>query len=199
MDKSRVEAFTDALLAIIMTVLVLDLVAPNQTDWHALEVLEGSLAIYAMSFFSLSVYWVNHHHLFQMAEKVNGQILWSNILSIFLVSLVPFVTSWVGKDLNALAPCITYGILFLLINLSYTLLSLSMRNSHSESSRLNHVFGTNKKLIVSFLMNLFVVGLAFIQPWLVLLGRMLVSLYWVVPNKHAERCSENEAECYKET
>jgi uncharacterized membrane protein len=192
MNKERMEAFSDAILAIIMTIQVLELTAPATADWSALWNMGEKFAVYAMSFYLLAIYWVNHHHLLQLAGHVRSTVLWSNMLMLFLMSLVPFVTSWAGNHLYDFAPCMCYGILFLLINLSYALLSYSLARAHHEQTLFCHVRAhhDDRKLPITLILNVLILPLAFIEPWLVLAGCIAVASIWFVPSRKAEECLE---------
>ena len=195
MSKTRLEAFTDAILAIIMTVLVLELTIPTSGSWQALIATKEEFAVYALSFYFIAIYWVNHHHLMQLVEKVNGLILWTNIIMIFFISLIPFVTAWVGKNLNDFAPCMCYGILFLLINISFGLVMHTIAKVHEEGSKFHSVYNEDRKSVIAIVLSIVVILLGFIQPVLILIGRLVVSTLWVVPSKHAERCAEDSETC----
>lgn len=123
MPKNRLEAFTDAVIAIIMTILVLELHEPNGDTWEALAALGYRFFIYIVSFIILAIYWNNHHHLFQVVHKINGRVLWANSFFVFALSLFPFATSWISEYINSLAPEMTYGFVTLTANIAYYILA----------------------------------------------------------------------------
>lgn len=192
MEKSRLESFTDAIIAIIMTILVLELKVPHSASFTALWDMKEQILVYALSFFLLAIYWVNHHHLMHMATKVNGKILWISIIMLFWMSLIPFVTAWVGAYTDSLAPSVTYGVIFLLTNISYGFLSNELIKENGKKSKVYNVYNKNTKMPLTIVLSIFVNFLAFISPILVLLGCLVISIMWVIPSKKAEKCSEEE-------
>ncbi len=194
MTKARLEAFTDAILAIIMTLLVLELQMPHSASWVALWDIREEFLIYSMSFFFLAIYWVNHHHMLQLVETINGSILWSNIVMLFFMSLVPFATKWVGAHMLSFVPCMCYGLLFLLINISYALLSSVLLAAHDHESVYRHVFANDSRMTITLLISLVSLAAGFIHPSLILLGEMGVAGVNIVPSKHVEKCL-NDGQC----
>ena len=137
MPKNRLEAFTDAVIAIIMTILVLELHEPSTDTWNALAALGYRFFIYIISFITLGIYWNNHHHLFQVVHKVNGRVLWANSFFLFSLSLFPFATSWISEYSHSLVPEITYGVITLSANIAYYLLARELVNSDVSLKKLS--------------------------------------------------------------
>lgn len=192
MEKSRLESFTDAVIAIIMTILVLELKIPSNNGISALWAMKEHFLVYALSFFLLAIYWVNHHHLMNMVTKVNGRILWTNIIMLFWMSLIPFVTAWVGTYTTSLVPSLSYGIIFLLTNISYWWLNNELIKGNGKNSKVYNVYNKNTKMTLTVVLSVFVNLLAFISPILVLLGCLVISIMWIIPSKKAEQCSEKD-------
>ncbi|WP_055072015.1 TMEM175 family protein [Clostridium massiliamazoniense] len=192
MEKSRLESFTDAIIAIIMTILVLELKVPHSAEFSALWDMKEQILVYALSFFLLAIYWVNHHHLMNMATKVNGKILWISIIMLFWMSLIPFVTAWVGAYTDSLVPSVTYGVIFLLTNISYGFLSNELIKENGKNSKVYNVYNKNTKMSLTIVLSILVNFLAFISPILVLLGCLIISIMWVIPSKKAEQCSDKD-------
>ncbi len=191
-EKSRLESFTDAIIAIIMTILVLELKVPHSAEFSALWDMKEQILVYALSFFLLAIYWVNHHHLMNMATKVNGKILWISIIMLFWMSLIPFVTAWVGAYTDSLVPSVTYGVIFLLTNISYGFLSNELIKENGKNSKVYNVYNKNTKMSLTIVLSILVNFLAFISPILVLLGCLIISIMWVIPSKKAEQCSDKD-------
>lgn len=191
-EKSRLESFTDAIIAIIMTILVLELKVPHSAEFSALWDMKEQILVYALSFFLLAIYWVNHHHLMNMATKVNSKILWISIIMLFWMSLIPFVTAWVGAYTDSLVPSVTYGVIFLLTNISYGFLSNELIKENGKNSKVYNVYNKNTKMSLTIVLSILVNFLAFISPILVLLGCLIISIMWVIPSKKAEQCSDKD-------
>lgn len=192
MTKSRIEAFTDAVIAIIMTILVLELKTPGEPTWQALLAMGHKIFIYIVSFVSLAIYWNNHHHMFQLVHKINGRVLWANNFLIFSLSLFPLATAWVGDALYKWPPQAVYGIVVLLADVAYYLLARELVKADGKESAISRMFQKYTKLYLSIGMN--VAGLALgylIHPMLVLIINVVVLLMWFVPEKRAERHYEH--------
>jgi uncharacterized membrane protein len=186
-SKSRLEAFTDAVIAIIMTLLVLELHAPEEDTFSGLLKLDYKFLIYVVSFVSLAIYWNNHHHMLQVTKKVNGRVLWANNFLIFTLSLFPFVTAWMGDHLFAFAPAVTYGIVVLLADVAYYLLAKELIRANGENSDLATLFKKYWKSFVSIGMNVMGILASFIAPILVLVFYIAVLIMWVIPEKRVEK------------
>lgn len=184
MNKSRLEAFTDAVIAIIMTILVLELARPDSDTWESLAKILPHLGVYFISFIMLAVYWVNHHHLLQSINKINGKVLWINMFFLFVLSLMPFVSNWVSHYLNSFVPELCYVILLTLANLTYYLLTRELLNINKSK-----VLGTSTiiKNRISLLLNLLSIVLGyFIAPIIRLLMSIFIFSLWIIPDKNVE-------------
>ncbi|MGG5357305.1 MULTISPECIES: TMEM175 family protein [unclassified Enterococcus] len=187
MTKNRLEAFTDAVIAIIMTILVLELHEPNGDTWFALGELGHKFFIYIISFFSLAIYWNNHHHMFQVVRKINGRVLWANGFLIFSLSLFPFVTSWISEYINSWAPEATYGLVVLLANAAYLVLAKELAAANPKEQLAKNLFNNYKKSYISISLN--IIGLLLgwlIAPIAVLLVNVVILLTWLIPDKAIE-------------
>ncbi len=184
MNESRLEAFTDAVIAIIMTILVLELARPDSDTWESLAKILPHLGVYFISFIMLAVYWVNHHHLLQSINKINGKVLWINMFFLFVLSLMPFVSNWVSHYLNSFVPELCYVILLTLANLTYYLLTRELLNINKSK-----VLGTSTiiKNRISLLLNLLSIVLGyFIAPIIMLLMSIFIFSLWIIPDKNVE-------------
>ncbi|HEX5466966.1 MAG TPA: TMEM175 family protein [Candidatus Limnocylindrales bacterium] len=187
MSKNRLEAFSDAVIAIIITIMVLALEPPSGTSLGDLGPLLPKLGSYALSFLFLGIYWNNHHHLFQTVERVNGTILWANLHLLFWLSLIPFVTGWMGESHFASWPVALYGLDLLLDATAYSILTLALVAEHGRSSTLARALGSDVKgrgSVVAYLISL---PLAFVSPGLACALFVAVALWWLVPDRRMER------------
>lgn len=149
MNTNRLEAFSDGVLAIIITIMVLELKAPTETDFKSLLAKTPVFLSYIFSFIYVGIYWNNHHHLFQITQKVNGKILWGNLHLLFWLSLIPFTTAWIGQNYTAKLPVIAYGVVLLLCAVAYFILQAEIIKSHDNEFALRKVIGTEKKAKIS--------------------------------------------------
>ncbi|KRN24866.1 TMEM175 family protein [Lacticaseibacillus camelliae] len=188
MPKNRLEAFTDGVIAIIITVMVLELHAPSSGTWAALWEMRGIFAIYFVSFFTLAVYWNNHHHLFLLVKRINGRVLWANILFLFAASFFPFATDWVGAaHVLARAPEMTYGIVVLATDVTYWLLIQTLIRADRHNAALRDLLGHGYyKPIVTIGGNVIAILAAFIWPTLTIIIDVLLLLLWVRPERRIE-------------
>src|SRR5262249_41383022 len=143
LNKGRMEAFSDGVIAVIITIMVLEIKVPHGADWSALRPSIPTLLIYLLSFVFVVIYWNNHHHLLQAARRVNGQILWANLHLLFWLSLVPFVTAWMGESHLAVVPVAVYGVVLLCSGAAYFILSRALMSLHSKDSALATAVGTD--------------------------------------------------------
>ncbi len=192
MSKGRLEAFSDGVLAIIITIMVLELKVPQGQDPAALAPLAPSLTSYVMSFFFLGIYWNNHHHLLQAVRHVNGLVLWANMLLLFFLSLVPLMTGWMGATHFAPWPVAIYGAVLLLSGVSYYLLSRALIASQGPDSVLAGAVGRDRKGLVSLAFYAGAIPLAFLAPWASCLIYVLVAAIWLVPDRRIERAIDSE-------
>lgn len=186
MTRNRLEAFSDGVLAILITIMVLELKAPHAADWAALGPLGPTLLAYLLSFLYLGIYWNNHHHLLHTVEKVTGRILWANLHLLFWLSLFPFTTAWMGEHRGASVPAAVYGIVLLAAGIAYFILSRTIIASHGPRSTLGRAVGGDFKGKLSIALYALGVLLAFAHPALAHLLYAAVALMWLVPDRRIE-------------
>jgi len=184
-EKARMEIFSDGVIAILMTILVLELVPPQTTDLNALLQLRGQFIAYGISYFVLAIYWVNHHHLLQIADRINGQVLWANILSLFSISFIPFVTGWLGKNFTNLLPTLLYGVVFLTTTVTFAILQYSLIKCNGEDSNIAKALSYRKPLI-SMSLGIIAVLFAFILPILTPIAVVVNLTMWSIPARTIE-------------
>ncbi len=187
MKKGRLEAFSDGVMAIIVTIMVLELKVPESADWHDLAKLLPKFLSYILSFLMVLIYWNNHHHVFQTVEKVNGNILLTNGLLLFFLSLLPFATAWMGENHFKSKPVILMGIVLFLSAVAYTILSKSIIKSHGQDSTLAKAVGNDVKGKISVLFYLIAIGLAFFIPYISAGIYLLIAIIWLIPDKRIEK------------
>jgi uncharacterized membrane protein len=187
MKKSRLEAFSDGVLAIIITIMVLELKVPHQPTLAALWPLWPTILSYLLSFVFIGIYWNNHHHLWQVVERVNGAVLWANLHLLFWLSLVPFVTAWMGENHFASAPVALYGVVLLGSGCAYFIMVRVLMASHARDSLLARAVGSDFKGRVSIWIYVLAIAVAFVWPWLAGLLYCTVAVIWLVPDRRIER------------
>ena len=187
MGKTRLEAFSDGVIAILITIMVLELRAPVGDSLPALEPVLPVLFCYALSFLYLGIYWVNHHHLFHAVHKVSGTILWANLLLLFWLSLVPFTTRWVGEHPHSPVPTAIYGVSFLMPGLAWLVLQAAILKAQGPESKLAKALGNDFKGKASGVLYAASIPLAFLRPWLSDVIFVVVALVWLVPDRRIER------------
>jgi uncharacterized membrane protein len=193
MGKGRLEAFSDGVLAIIITIMVLELKVPTGTDLAALESEAPVLGSYLLSFVFVGIYWNNHHHMLHLVKHVNGLILWANLHLLFWLSLVPFVTRWMAESDYARGPVALYGLVLLGAALSYTILQLALIRDQGRDSPLAAAIGHDRKGKLSLLAYAIGIGLAFVVPWVSLLLYIGVAVLWFLPDPRIEQHFRGEA------
>jgi uncharacterized membrane protein len=186
MRSGRVEAFSDAVIAIVMTVMVLELRVPSSTTWEALRPLVPVFLTYVLSFVYLGIYWNNHHHLLQATERVNGAVLWANLHLLFWLSLFPFATGWLGENHVAVLPTVLYGVVLLLAAMAYYVLQSVIVAEQGQGSALKAALGRDLKGKLSPVIYAGAIGLAFVSPWLAISLYVVVALMWLVPDRRIE-------------
>jgi uncharacterized membrane protein len=186
MSKGRLEAFSDGVLAIIITIMVLEMKAPASPDLAALEPLWPMFLSYLLSFIYIGIYWNNHHHMLHATRHVNGVVLWANLHLLFWLSLVPFITNWVGASHFAAWPVAVYGGVLLMAGFAYYLLSLALIALHGADSLLAIALGRDRKGKLSLLIYAVAVPIAFLQPLAAGILYALVALIWFVPDRRIE-------------
>jgi uncharacterized membrane protein len=186
MTTGRVEAFSDAVIAILMTIMVLELKAPEGADWAALAPTLPTFLAYLLSFIYLGIYWNNHHHMLHAAERVNGKILWANLHLLFWLSLVPFTTNWMGENHFASIPTAVYGASLLMPAIAYWVLQRTLVAAQPPHSPLRAALGRDLKGSLSPLLYLAGIGLSFVRPWMGDVLYVAVALIWLVPDPRIE-------------
>jgi uncharacterized membrane protein len=192
MRSGRLEAFSDAVIAIIITIMVLELAIPHEGGWDALRPLIPKFLTYALSFVFLGIYWNNHHHLLQVVERVNGRILWANLHLLFWLSLAPFVTGWMGESGFAPETVAAYGIVLLLAAIAYYILQTVILKAHGPDFPLKVALGRDMKGKISPLLYLSAIVLAFVNRWIAVGIYVLVALMWLIPDRRIESIYERE-------
>lgn len=186
MDKGRLEAFSDGVLAIIITIMVLELRVPEKGILSALYPLLPKFGSYVLSFIFLGIYWNNHHHLWQAVEKVNGSVLWANLHLLFWLSLIPFTTSWMGQNNFSTVPVALYGVILWLSAFAYYLMVRTLLAYHDDDSLLIAALGAGNKERVSLLLYTAAIPLAFLQPWIAVALYVTVAIMWLIPDRRIE-------------
>ena len=187
MGKGRLEAFSDAVLAIIITIMVLELRAPHDTDLAALRPLLPVLLSYALSFVYLGIYWNNHHHMLHCTRRVTGAILWANLHLLFWLSLIPFVTAWMGENHLASNPTALYGVVLLMAAIAYLILQRLILRVEGPRSVLAVALGPDLKGKISPLLYALAIAAAFLHPGISLFLYLLGALVWLIPDRRIER------------
>lgn len=192
MHKNRLEAFSDGVLAIIITIMVLELKVPHSARLEDLIPLCPVILSYVLSFIYVGIYWNNHHHLFQVVHHVNGRVLWANMHLLFWLSLLPFVTAWSGENQFAEWPVALYGFVLLMAGFAYYLLTRSLLASHTKDSNLARALGNDFKGKISLVIYLAGIPLAFFRPMISMLIYLVVAVIWLVPDTRMERAFSRE-------
>jgi uncharacterized membrane protein len=192
MNKTRLEAFSDAVIAIIMTVMVLELRVPHGDDLHALRPVLPLFLTYVLSFVMLGIYWNNHHHMLHAAEHVTGGVLWANLHLLFWLSLIPFTTGWMGENHFASLPTAIYGVVLLMSAIAYTILQATIIAGH-KSGKLAQAVGNDFKGKLSMVLYIAAIPLAFVQEWISDAIYVAVALIWLIPDRRIEKAEVHSA------
>ncbi|HET7898161.1 MAG TPA: TMEM175 family protein [Flavisolibacter sp.] len=192
MTKGRLEAFSDGVLAIIITIMVLELKIPHGDSWTDLKPLLAAFASYILSFMYIGIYWNNHHHMLHATSKVNGNVLWANAHLLFWLSLVPFATGWMGENHFTKAPVILYGVVLLMAGVAYYILAHCLTALHGKESSFTKALGNDKKGILSVVLYITGIALSFLHPLLGFSVYTIVAVIWFIPDKRFEH-KETEA------
>jgi uncharacterized membrane protein len=187
MGKDRLAAFSDGVIAILITIMVLELRVPHGADWAALKGVAPAFVSYVLSFVYLAIYWNNHHHLIHTVTRVDGLILWANSHLLFWLSLVPAATAWLGDNFPAPLPTAVYGGSLLMPAIAYYLLELAIIHKQGAQSVLAHALGRDLKGKISPILYVTGIALAFVVPWLSIAIYALVAVIWLVPDKRIEK------------
>lgn len=190
MNKQRLEAFSDGVIAIIITIMVLELKVPHGASLADLVPLIPIFVGYVLSFVFVAIYWNNHHHMLQATQKVDGKILWANTHLLFWLSLIPFTTGWMGEHAMAATPVVLYGINLLCCAISYTILSKLLVSHHGPESHLANALGSDTKGFVSLALYIIGVITAFWWPIIAYIIYATVALIWLIPDRRIEKALE---------
>ncbi|MCW2923505.1 MAG: transrane protein [Thermoleophilia bacterium] len=186
MGSNRLEAFSDGVLAIVITIMVLELDIPGEPTWHALGEVVPTLLSYLLSFVYIGIYWNNHHHMVHLLDRVNGGVLWANLHLLFWLSLVPFSTRWLDESGAAEVPVVVYGINLLLAAIAFYVMVESIFAVQGRDGALGRALGANLKGKLSPVLYVAGIALTFVAPWLGLTLFALVALVWLVPDRRVE-------------
>lgn len=187
MRKGRLEAFSDGVLAIIITIMVLELKIPKGEDLSSLKPLLPVFVSYFLSFINIGIYWNNHHHMFQAAQIINGKVMWANMHLLFWLSMVPFVTGWMGEHHFPTWPVALYGVVLFMAGVAYYILTKVLIAANGKDSTLAVAFGKDRKGIISVVIFLVAIAIAFLNSWISLGLYIVVTAMWVIPDKRIER------------
>ncbi len=187
MGKNRLEAFSDGVIAIIITIMVLEFKVPQGAQWNVLRPLLPIFIAYVLSFIYIAIYWNNHHHMLHAAEKVNGKVLWANMYLLFWLSFMPFVTAWLGENYPSSAPVALYGFVQLMAGMAYFILVRVLVKYHGHQSKLALAMEEDYKGMISIALYALAVGLAWVWPVVSCLIYVLVAVVWFVPDSRVEK------------
>jgi uncharacterized membrane protein len=187
MGKTRLEAFSDGVIAIIITIMVLEMRAPHGADLASLGPVLPVFLSYVLSFVHVGIYWNNHHHLLHTARHVTGGILWANLHLLFWLSLVPFVTAWMGENHFDQRPVALWGLVMLMAGVAYYILSVALIRHHGPESALRAAVGSDVKGVMSVVIYVVAIALSFANRWVALALYVAVALMWLVPDRRIER------------
>ena len=187
MNKSRLEAFSDGVLAVIITIMVLEMKSPRGSSLAALRPAVPVLLSYILSFIYIGIYWNNHHHLLHAAQRVNGATLWANLHLLFWLSLIPFTTAWMGDNHFDSSPVAVYGIVLLLAGVAYFILVRVLIRLHGQDSTLATSIGRDRKGKISIAIYTAAIPIAFVKPWIAEACYLIVAIMWLIPDPRIER------------
>lgn len=188
MNTNRLEAFSDGVMAILITIMVLELRIPHGDDWSALAPLFPVFLTYILSFVNLGIYWNNHHHMLQATRRIDGRIMWANLNLLFWLSLFPFATGWMGENHFAPLPTAMYGIVLIMAAISWTILQTTIVRHHDgENAKLKEAVGSDLKGKLSIALYAVAIPLAFVNQWISDAIYVAVAAMWLVPDKRIER------------
>jgi len=191
MGKTRLEAFSDGVLAILITIMVLEMKVPHGTELSALEPILPIFLSYVLSFMYLGIYWNNHHHMLHLVKQVSAGILWGNMHLLFWLSLIPFVTGWMGENHFAAAPTALYGVILLMAGNAYSILQRTIIAKEGKDSLLAKAIGKDYKGNLSLILYLSAIPIAFYQQWISQILYLVVALMWIIPDRRIERTLKN--------
>lgn len=187
MTKGRLEAFSDGVLAIIITIMVLELKVPEGDSWASLKPIVPKLLAYIFSFIYVGIYWNNHHHLFQAAKKINGSVLWANLHLLFWLSLMPIATEWIGNTHFAKNPVAAYGIGLIMCAIAYTIMENLIVQCEGENSKLKEAIHSKFKEYISIIFYITGIATSFFYPYIAICFYYAVALIWLIPDRRIEK------------
>ena len=187
MTKGRMEAFSDGVLAIIITIMVLEMKAPHGDTLQTLKPLVPVFISYVLSFVYIGIYWNNHHHMIHAAHKINGTVLWANTHLLFWLSLIPFVTRWMGENNFTTVPVALYGVVLIMAGVAYYLLAHCLTDLHGKDSEFTNALGSDRKGKVSVIIYAFGIALCFLHPMIGFSLYVLVAIIWFIPDRRFEK------------
>ena len=187
MGTNRLEAFSDGVLAIIITIMVLEMKVPHGSDLNSLKPLLPVFLSYILSFINIGLYWNNHHHMLFTVEHVNGKVLWANTHLLFWLSLVPFTTAWMGENHFTTWPVVLYGLVLMMAGVAYYILAHTLISLHGKDSTLARAFGKDHKGIISVVIYVIAVPLAFLNSTITLCMYAMVAAMWLIPDRRIEK------------
>ncbi len=190
MHTSRLEAFSDGVMAIIITIMVLELNVPDGTSWHDIQPVIPVLLTYVVSFIYVGIYWNNHHHLMQVVEKINGAVLWANLHLLFWLSLMPFATAWMGENHFTQIPTAVYGFVLFMAAVSWLIMTRTIVKVEGAGSKVATAYRRDKKQVLSMVFYAAGIVLSFLFPPAGIALYVLVAILWFIPDKRMERVSE---------
>jgi uncharacterized membrane protein len=193
MGKGRLEAFSDGVIAVIITIMVLELKVPHGTGLDALVPMIPVFLSYVLSFVYVGIYWNNHHHMLHAVERVNGRTMWANLHLLFWLSLIPFVTGWVNENHYAAIPVAMYGVVLLMSGVAYYILERTLIAHHGRDSTLARALGSDTKGIASVVIYAAAIAIAFVNAWVALALYVLVAVMWFIPDTRIERTVERRS------
>ena len=187
MNKGRLEAFSDGVMAIIITIMVLAMDTPDEVTLKALLPVVPVFVSYLLSYIYVGIYWINHHHIMQVTHRINGVILWANLNLLFWLSLIPFTTNWIGKNHLSPVPVAFYGGVFLMSAVAFRILESTLIRYHGEDFPLRRLHAGGKKEKISILIYFSAIPLAFVCVWISIFLYFLMACLWVMPSKRLEK------------
>lgn len=192
MTKSRLEAFSDGVLAIIITIMVLELKVPEGYTFASLKPLFPKIISYVVSFIYVGLYWNNHHHLFQIVQKVNGKVLWGNLHLLFWLSLMPVTTNWIGESHFERDPIIAYGVVLIMCSIAYNIVEYFVIQTEGEESALKRAVKSKTKENISTALYFLGIGISFVNPYISLLMYGTVAIMWLIPDRRIETLMKDQ-------
>jgi uncharacterized membrane protein len=187
MGKGRLEAFTDGVMAIVITIMVLEMKLPEGTDYESVAARLPVFLAYALSFTNVGIFWNNHHHVLHATEKINGLVLWANLFLLFWISLMPFTIRWMDETHFASLPTAAYGVVLVLTAIAYMLLERSIIACNGPDSKLAHAVGGDRKALMSTLVYAVAIPLSFWRPIVAIALYVLISIIWIIPDRRIEK------------